>query len=139
MLSANINSRACTSVVGQETLDAMEQLCIRELLSANVTKMKIHSVMLTMKFSYMCDYFPISKQVEEWPAYSFKIYVDFIPRKLHFLISWRCIRAMEANFNCEYINIEIKDDGKYTRILVKQCDNHAYLPLYHENRRQIYN
>lgn len=40
ILGTNINSRACTFVTGQETLDVIERLRIQELLSANVTQIK---------------------------------------------------------------------------------------------------
>ena len=135
---AIIDSGACTSVVGQETLDrAMRQLRISELQEAKIKQEKHRfgdsedetdatcAVLFPFKFK--------GKNNEEVP---FKIHFDVIPGQLPFLIGWPSLRAMKANLNCEYLNLGIKVDGKFIHIPLNSCQYHVYLPFHNRRRSQ---
>ena len=125
---------------GQETLDkAVKQLVIFELPDAQAKQLRHRFGDTDQEILTACAVlFPFQSKGKNGEHITFQVHFDVVPGKLPFLVGWPSLCAMKANINCEYVNIGIKVDGKYTHIPLKSCDYHAYLPFRPENRYQIH-
>ena len=128
---AIIDSGACSSVVGQDTLDAaMQQLGMTSLADANIKQMKHRFGDFEKEISTLCGVlFPFDHFTKGNKRCSFKIHFDVIPGSLPFLVSWPTLRAMKATLYCEYESLGVKVDGRYHRINLEACDHHIFLPF----------
>lgn len=65
-------------------------------------------------------------------SFNIKFYV--IEGNLPLLIGWPSLRSMKANLNCEYLNLGLKINAVYHKLLLKNDKNHVYLPFRFRSR-----
>lgn len=131
ILGAVIDSAACSSIVGQKTLDmAMEQTGIRSVDDAR-TKFSSHRFGdFEESVNTVCAVlFPFEFTTKRNDKMNFKIHFDVVPGNLPFLIGWPSMKAMKATLNCEYLNLGIKINDQYYRIPLQEDPHHVYLPF----------
>ena len=108
----------------------MNQLGITEIPNAQIKQTRHRFGDSADETKTVCAIlFPFEYKAKDKSHTSFQIHFDVIPGTLPFLVGWPSLRAMKANINCEYLNMGIKVDGKYSRIPLKDRKHHAFLPF----------
>jgi len=128
---AIVDSGACSSVVGQDTLNAaMRQVGISEVPNAQVKQVDHRFGDSEEETKSACAIlFPFSHKSVKGYITRFQVHFDVIPGSLPFLIGWPSLKAMRANINCEFMNLGIKVNNRYSRIPLKDGGHHVFLPF----------
>lgn len=133
---AIVDSGACSSVVGQKTLDAV----LSRLGTKNIAKVPVKQTNHRFgdykeDFTAICGIqFPFHLKSKDDEEVTFKVHFDVIPGNLPFLIGWPSLRAMRANINCEYMNLGLKLKGNFYRVPLIGDEHHVYLPFQLKSR-----
>eukprot|EP00171_Calliarthron_tuberculosum_P023073 IDg23073t1 len=130
---AIIDSGACTSVVGKETLDkAMKELNITNLqdlkpaqafhrFGDNNEKLQ---TLFAVRFPLICE-----RANNEGKSVKFHIKFDVIEGDLPFLIGLPSLRAMKACLNFHNSSLLFTLGGKMTKLKLMYDHHHVYLPF----------
>ena len=142
---AILDSGACSSVVGKNTLDeVMKMLQLRTVRDAKPkilnhrfgTQSEEHQTLFAILF-------PFEVKTNRNEKVQFLIHFDVIQGNLPFLIGLPSLRAMRANINCEFLSMGFKVQGTYQRAKLCMDKYHLYLPFraqqhtYYEHRNRI--
>lgn len=128
---AIIDSGACSSIVGQKTLDmAMEQIGLRSVDDARPKFSSHRFGDFEESVNTVCAIlFPFEFTTKRGDKINFKIHFDVVPGHLPFLVGWPSLKSTKANLNCEYLNLGIKIINRYHKIPLKEDHHHVYLPF----------
>eukprot|EP00171_Calliarthron_tuberculosum_P023568 IDg23568t1 len=129
---AIIDSGACASVVGKDTLDIVMKSF--GMSSVENTTPSIHAhrfgnhqeeqkTLFAIRFPLTCQ---CSNKKE---IAKFHIKFDVIPGELPFLIGYPSLKAMKANLNFKFNEIGFHLRDKHVRIKLETDENHIYLPF----------
>eukprot|EP00171_Calliarthron_tuberculosum_P005577 IDg5577t1 len=128
---AIVDSGACASVVGKDTLDiVMKALGISSLENSKPTigahrfgnHREEQSTLFAVKFPMVCQQSGRQEDLVE-----FQIKFDVIPGHLPFLIGFPALKAMKANLNFKFNTLGMYLHEKYARIPLHSDKNHLYL------------
>lgn len=119
---AIVDSGACSSVVGKETLDkAMRMLRINNLPDAKQTQSSHRFGTSDEEFhTLFAVSFPFDLEGERKDRVEFNIRFD---------IGWPTLRSMRANINCEHMNLGLKFNDSFYRVKLLSDSDHVYLPF----------
>lgn len=127
-----VDSGACSSVVGKNTLDkAMQTLNLEKVEDTDV-KQKTH------RFGNYSDNQPTifaikmpfhAKNVNGEKTVEFDVAFDVIEGDLPFLLGLPTLAAMRANVHFKYMTLSFSLHGKYHRLKLLRDGDHVYLPF----------
>lgn len=129
---AILDSGACASVVGKETLDKMIRAMGLEGVPDGTPSRdqhrfgnhsEVHRTICAVKFPFTC-----SDEHGSCVA-SFDIVFDVINGELPFLIGLPSLLSMRATLNFRYKSLGLHIGTNYMRIRLEHCDSHIILPF----------
>eukprot|EP00171_Calliarthron_tuberculosum_P022319 IDg22319t1 len=130
---AIVDSGACASVVGKDTLDSAMRIFGINSLENTPPSIGAHrfgnhdeeqKTMFAVRFPLICE-----NAGQRGDDVKFYIRFDVIPGKLPFLIGFPSLKSMKANLNFKFNTLGLYLHDQYAKVPLQTDETHIYLPF----------